>query len=82
VVGFRPLDDVRAIVLATDGLSEVGIGLADPAAAVAEIVAGAASRAADLRPLETAREVVEAALAAHRENQAGDNAAAGVVWFY
>ena len=82
VVGSRPLDDARAIVLATDGLSEVGIGLADPAAAVAEIVAGTASRAADLRPLETAREVVEAALAAHRENRAGDNAAAGVVWFY
>ena len=79
-VGTRPLRDVRAIVLATDGLSEVGIGVADPAAAVVEIVSAAARYAADLRPLEAARSVVEIALAAHRENRAGDNAAAGVVW--
>lgn len=79
-VGVRPLGELRAIVLATDGLSETGIGLADPGSAVVEIAAEASTRSADLRPLETARGVVEAALASHRENRAGDNAAAGVVW--
>jgi len=79
-VGSRPLRDVRAVVLASDGLTEVGIGLPDAPTAVAEIVARSAEAAPDLRPLETARCVVEAALAAHRGNRAGDNAASAVVW--
>jgi serine/threonine protein phosphatase PrpC len=80
LVGSRPLDDVRAIVVASDGLTERGIGLVDPATAVVQIVKTSADGPADLRPLETARAVVEAALASHRENRAGDNAAAGVLW--
>jgi len=79
-VGVRPLGQLRALVLATDGLSEIGIGVPDPGTTVVEVAARAAAKSADLRPLEAARGVVEAALAAHRENRAGDNAAAGVVW--
>ena len=37
-----PLEGARAIVLATDGLSEKGIGVADPGAAVAEALQEAA----------------------------------------
>jgi hypothetical protein len=64
-LGVQPLDRALAIVGATDGLSESGIGVADPAGAVYAAVA---------------RGVVESALAAHRANAAGDNAAAAVAW--
>jgi serine/threonine protein phosphatase PrpC len=79
-VGCRPLGETRAITLATDGLSEPGIGVVDPASAVVEVAEQAADKPLDLRPLETARGVVQAALQAHRENRAGDNAAAAVIW--
>lgn len=79
-IGSRSLDDVRAIVIASDGLTEVGIGLVDAGSAVAQIVAESADREPDLRPLDTARAVVEAALASHREKRAGDNAVSGVLW--
>lgn len=79
-VGSRPLDGVRAIVLASDGLTEDGIGLVDAASAVAQIVSESAQREPDLRPLVVARAVVEAALASHREKRAGDNAVSGVLW--
>ena len=71
---------VRAVALATDGLSERGVGVADPAAAVGEAVATAAAAAPDLRALETARGVAERSNAAHRENPSGDNVGVAVVW--
>jgi serine/threonine protein phosphatase PrpC len=74
------LAGTRALVLATDGLSERGIGVADPAAAVAECAAAAARAAPELRPLELARAVVERALAAQREQGAGDNVATAAIW--
>ncbi len=70
----------RAIVLATDGLSEAGIGVADPPRAVAQSVAAASQQSADLRPLAAARGVVEHALAAQRANAAGDNVSTACVW--
>ena len=73
-------DVPRAIVLATDGLSEQAIGVANPARAVAESVAAARSLAAELRPLAAARGVAERALAAHRANAAGDNVATACIW--
>ena len=80
-VSCQRLGDARALVLATDGLSEAGIGVLDPAAAAFDAVHRA--RALDdpeLRPLEASKAVVQAALAAHRQQRAGDNVAAAVLW--
>jgi serine/threonine protein phosphatase PrpC len=71
---------VTAVVLATDGLSEKGVGLADPAAAVAQAVAAGAAATPELRALETARGVAERSNAAHRDNPSGDNVGVAVVW--
>lgn len=79
-VDVDPLERGRALVLASDGLSEHGIGVADPAGAVGRAVAGSLSSPPELRPLETARSVIEQSLAAHRQHRAGDNAAAAVLW--
>jgi serine/threonine protein phosphatase PrpC len=70
----------RALMLATDGLSEDGIGVAEPARAVAESVADTRALAADLRPLAAARGLVERALDAQRRNAAGDNVATACIW--
>jgi len=70
----------RALVLATDGLSERGIGVSDPAGAVRAAVVDAEAGLADLRPRETARSLLRRALDAHRRNRSGDNAAAAVLW--
>ncbi|MGH0038165.1 MAG: protein phosphatase 2C domain-containing protein [Myxococcota bacterium] len=71
-----------AIALATDGLSEVGIGVADPASALVELATGpvSAEPGAALRPLALARGLVEIANAAHRRHRSGDNIASAVVW--
>jgi hypothetical protein len=70
----------RAIVLATDGLSEAGIGVGDPGRAVADSVRAAGEQSPDVRPLATARGVVERALEAQRRNLAGDNVASACIW--
>jgi serine/threonine protein phosphatase PrpC len=79
-VQCAPLGDIDAIVLATDGLSEVGIGVADPAAAVVAATRAATREKADLRPLHACRAVATTALEAQRENLAGDNIATAVLW--
>jgi len=76
--GKIPLAGLRATVLATDGLSERGIGVDDPAAAALAAVEAARSQAPDRRPLSAARGVVEAALGAQRRQRAGDNVATAV----
>jgi serine/threonine protein phosphatase PrpC len=80
IVGCEALDDARAVVLATDGLSEVRIGVEDPAEAAARAVDHAAGCKPPLRPLEACRNLTETALAAHRRNAAGDNVCAAVIW--
>lgn len=70
----------RAVVLATDGLSEKNIGVEDPASVVADAVRRAAEAAPELRALEAARGVVERSLGAHRRQRAGDNVASAVIW--
>ena len=72
--------DTRCLVLATDGLSEPGIGVVDPPAAVAEAVAEAGDVAPAARPLEVARCLVARALGSHRARRCGDNIAAAVLW--
>jgi len=78
VVGVEPLANTRAVVLATDGISEPGIGVDVPEFTVSECATGADRFAPELRPLELARNVAEAALAAHQRHRAGDNIATAV----
>jgi hypothetical protein len=80
VLGAETLGGVRAIVLATDGLSERGVGVDDPALTVAQVCARAARAPEMLRALETSRGLVQAALDAQRRNTSGDNVAAAVAW--
>jgi serine/threonine protein phosphatase PrpC len=67
-------------VLATDGLSERGIGVEDPAKAVAESFSTGRGDDEALRPLVTARGLVERALEAQRRQRAGDNIATACLW--
>jgi serine/threonine protein phosphatase PrpC len=81
MIGVRDLADLRAIVLATDGLSERGIGVVDPAGEVCSRVAQVAlDEKPDRRAVETCRGVVETALRAHRRQKAGDNMGCAVLW--
>ncbi len=80
VIGCTDLASARAVVLATDGLSEPGVGVDVPEKAVAEAVASAAVEPEDVRPLHVAREIVATAQAAHRRNPSGDNVASAVAW--
>lgn len=79
-LGAFSLDGVRALVLATDGLSEEGIGVADPAAAVYAAARAAEAEPLDLRPLALARAICESSCASHRAQHSGDNVAAAVLW--
>ena len=75
------MSTLQAVVLATDGLSEPGIGLNDPGRAVSQAVGQAALDAPfDRRAVDTCREVVEVALRSHVQNKAGDNMGCSVVW--
>ena len=80
VIGSTLLTGARAVVAVTDGISERGIGVAAPAAAVSEAVDRGATCNGDVRPLTAARATVETALEAHRRHRAGDNVACAVAW--
>ena len=80
MAGVQVLSGTRAVVLVTDGLSEQGIGVAVPQAAVAECAEAAARGKPELQPLAVARGLVERALAEHRRNHSGDNVAVAVAW--
>lgn len=76
----HPLKSVQAVVCCTDGLSEEGIGVEDPVAAVTASFAHAATAAPELRPMHMARGLCELSNAAHREGRSGDNIAVAVHW--
>ncbi len=78
VAGVESLANTRAVILVTDGISEPGIGVDVPEYTVSECAVGADRFAPELRPLTLARNVAEAALAAHQYHRAGDNIAAAV----
>ncbi len=80
VVGTLALAGTEALALATDGLSERGIGVADPAAAAYEAVAMAREADPALRPLEACKHLSRIALRAQREQRAGDNVGCAVLW--
>jgi serine/threonine protein phosphatase PrpC len=79
-IGTESLDGVSAIALATDGISEPGIGVDIPEFTIGECVSIAGRAKAELRPLELARGIAEAALAAHRDHRSGDNIATAVTF--
>lgn len=72
--------DRGAVVLATDGLSEWGIGVENPPGTVAESVEAARRASPELRPLEAARGLAERVNEAHRRHGSGDNIATAVAW--
>ncbi len=76
----EPLAGLRAAVLVTDGLSERGIGVVSPTAAIGEAVRLAERERHELRALVLARALAETALEAHRRNRAGDNVAVAALW--
>lgn len=79
--GTLPLTGTRAVLLATDGLSEEGIGVSEPCQAALQAIADASdARTPDLRPLNAARRLAEIANQSHRDRQAGDNIATAVAW--
>ena len=78
-LGAFPLAGVRALVLASDGLSEEGIGVEDPAAAIHAARLAVANEPAALRSLALARAICDAACAAQRAQHSGDNIACAVM---
>ena len=80
VVGTTRLSGVDALALATDGLSERGIGVADPERAAFEAIEAARSAAPDLRALEACKHLSQTAMRAQQEHQAGDNVGCAVLW--
>jgi len=79
-IDSQALGATRALVLATDGLSEHGIGVDVPHEAVSAAVAHAEHAKPELRALVAARHLLEQALAAHRRHHAGDNVATAFYW--
>lgn len=79
-IDSRALGAARAVVLATDGLSERGIGVDSPLEAVWAAVARAELVKPELRALVAARHLLEQALAAHVRQNSGDNVAAALYW--
>jgi serine/threonine protein phosphatase PrpC len=79
-IEVRSLGDVRALVAVTDGISEHGIGVEDPRAAVQDAVASATTAVERARASVAARALLDTVLAAHVANDAGDNVAVAVAW--
>ena len=79
-IGEAPLSGARALVLASDGLTEQGIGFDDPGRAIQDALDAAAAEPPALRPLAAARGLAERACASHRRRRSGDNIVCAVVW--
>lgn len=80
-VGVQSVSQLQAVVLATDGLSEPGIGVPEPDRAVFSAVGRAALDAPlDRRAVDACRGVVETAMGAHVRQKAGDNIGCAVAW--
>jgi hypothetical protein len=79
-IGTLPLAGVRAVVLATDGISESGVGLDHPELEVAEQTERVRGSTPEMRAPALARGILEAALTAHGHHESGDNIATAVAW--
>jgi hypothetical protein len=78
--GRESLAGTRAVVLATDGFAERGIGVDAPEATLLAAAERAGRADSAQRALELARGLVEDALSAHRRHRAGDNVATACAW--
>lgn len=76
----RSLRGERAVVLASDGFSQPGIGVGDPEAVISRVARQAERAGSELRPLALARGLVAQALEAQRAQDAGDNVASAALW--
>jgi serine/threonine protein phosphatase PrpC len=79
-IGSVSLANTRAVVLATDGLSERHIGVASPELAVLESVDRAQLEDPGVRPIVTCRRLIHEAIDAQISNRAGDNICAATLW--
>ncbi len=79
-VGSESLADAHCVVAVTDGLSERGIGVEDPVPSVLDAAQTARRAEPALRPMVLARAISEIALAAQREQKAGDNVGIAACW--
>jgi serine/threonine protein phosphatase PrpC len=79
-VDVRSLRGEQAVVLASDGFSQPGIGVTDPEAAIMEVTRDAERRDPARASLELARGVVQRALDVQRATRSGDNVSAAVLW--
>ena len=79
-LGSTPLAGRRALLLATDGLSERGIGVEDPTAATRAAFDAALVYPPELRALQACKALCHAAVAAQRAQRAGDNVGCAVLW--
>ena len=79
-MGRESLAGTRAVVLATDGFAEAGIGVDAPEATLLAVAERARRADSAVRALELARGLVEDALGAHRRHRAGDNVATACAW--
>ncbi len=77
--GSASLSNLCAVMLATDGLSEPGIGFPDPEAAVHQAAAETAQSDVETRPLEFVKQLSHATLEIQRKQRAGDNLACAVL---
>lgn len=78
-LGCQRLSDAQAIVLVTDGLSEVGIGVGDPTGVVRDAIRSAAFDDAQNGAQVITAAVLAQAMKAQRENRAGDNIAIAAI---
>jgi serine/threonine protein phosphatase PrpC len=79
IAGYRELGETRALLLATDGLSETDIGVDCPSQAVADALAASESREPETRALALAKTLSRTAMAAHVTHRAGDNIGCAVL---
>lgn len=76
----NPAKGCVALVAATDGLSEPGIGVADPVQLVRGAIAEIDALPRDRRAAAGAKRIVDEACETQHQNGAGDNIAVAVAW--
>ena len=79
IAGYRELGETRALLLATDGLSETNIGVDCPSQAVADAMAASETCTLETRALTLAETLGRTAMAAHVAHRAGDNIGCAVL---
>jgi len=72
---------IGAVLLATDGLSESGIGVDDPVSSASHATQMARAAEPELKPLTAARTLASEALLAQRRNRSGDNVGTACLWW-